>query len=249
MDFPVIGIPAYHPSSGEAQFVMMASYCRAIEGAAGAPILLPYLEDRPLRQLYDLLDGLLLSGGGDVAPELYGAQDSGQTMLVDRERDRVELLLTRWALAEGKPILGICRGVQVLNVAAGGTLIQHIPAEVFQALRHSTLAHFPPNHLVHEVNVLPGSLLAKALGAEANNELVVLVNSRHHQAVKGVAPGFRAVAWATDGVIEAIEREEAQAGFALGIQWHAENLLPDDPRMESLFHHYVAACRHRGTHD
>jgi putative glutamine amidotransferase len=238
---PIIGLAAYNAFSDAPDYMLPKWYCQAILAAGGIPLLLPFLEDeRPLRRLYETLDGLLLCGGGDVAPIHYGAGDGGRLVMVEPQRDGVELVLTRWALGDGRPILGICRGAQVLNVAAGGTLIQDIPLEVPGALLHRT-KEYP----AHEVTVERGSLLAQALAdGQGTGDLAhVLVNSRHHQAVQRVAPGFVVSATAPDGVIEAIERRPDDRSFVLGVQWHPENLVLADAAMARLFRHFVNTCQ------
>jgi putative glutamine amidotransferase len=242
---PVIGLPTYSAYDGKADYVMRKAYVTAIESAGGVPLLLPLLEDEHhLRRLYALMDGLLLCGGGDVAPPLYGMDDTGKSTLVDAPRDRVELAFTRWAVADGKPILGVCRGIQMLNVALGGTLWQHIPKDIPGALRHRTPRSFPPAYAAHEVLLKPASFLLKTLAVEPGEDghARIEVNSRHHQAVKDVAPGFCASAHAPDGVIEAIE-PTAGSAFVLGVQWHAEDLVPTSAAMTRLFSRFVQACQ------
>jgi putative glutamine amidotransferase len=257
---PVIALPTYNAYNGDPDYVLRKAYCQAIEAAGGVPLLVPLLEgERALRRLYDLSDGLLLCGGGDVAAEHYGVVGEGKVKRVDRERDRVEMLLARWALREGMPILGICRGIQSLNVAAGGTLIRDIPTEAPDAVTHSC-----SEKQAHEVTIKEGTLLAKALGLlpilpsphkssagrigkADSHEQRITVNSHHHQAVQRVAPGLTVSAHAPDGITEAIERAPHSARyppfFILGVQWHPERLVPDDPLMVHLFQYYVDACR------
>lgn len=248
---PVIGLPTYHPWTQGAPdrraVEMRTSYCRAVAAAGGAPLLLPLIEDEAaLNRLYGLLDGLLLCGGGDVAAGFYGLEDRGKLRTVDPARDRFELDLTRRALADGLPLLAICRGLQVLNVALGGTLIQDIPSECPNNIRHATPPSLPPDHIAHEVVVAPGSRLARALGLDegaANAPIAVAVNSRHHQAVADVAPGYVVSARAPDSVSEAIEPADTGAGWVLGVQWHPENMAPADAAAASLFCAFIGACR------
>jgi putative glutamine amidotransferase len=168
------------------------------------------------------IGGLLLTGGGDVDPARYGATPHEKLEEVDPARDEFEMALIAAARSRDLPIFAICRGVQVLNVAAGGTLVQDIPSEVTGALNHSLVVPpHPPYELAHEVWVEKDSLLAKLLGERLVGSDTCDVNSRHHQAVKTVAPGYRVSATAPDGVIEAIE--DPAAGFCLGVQWHPEN--------------------------
>ena len=168
------------------------------------------------------IGGLLLTGGGDVDPARYGATPHEKLEEVDPARDEFEIALIAAARSRDLPIFAICRGVQVLNVAAGGTLVQDIPSEVTGALNHSLVVPpHPPYELAHEVWVEKDSLLARLLGERLVGSDTCDVNSRHHQAVKTVAPGYRVSATAPDGVIEAIE--DPAAGFCLGVQWHPEN--------------------------
>jgi len=168
------------------------------------------------------IGGLLLTGGGDVDPARYGAAPHEKLDEVDPARDEFEIALIAAARSRDLPIFAICRGVQVLNVAAGGTLVQDIPSEVTGALNHSLVVPpHPPYELAHEVWVEKDSLLAKLLGERLVGSDTCDVNSRHHQAVKTIAPGYRVSATAPDGVIEAIE--DPSAGFCLGVQWHPEN--------------------------
>ncbi|MGE3513073.1 MAG: gamma-glutamyl-gamma-aminobutyrate hydrolase family protein [Vicinamibacterales bacterium] len=168
------------------------------------------------------VDGLLLTGGGDLSPEFYGEPPHPSLLDVDPERDRFELALVAEARKRDVPILAICRGIQVLNVACGGTLIQDIPSEQTGPLEHNFKV--PPNlpfSRAHEIWVEKDSLLAALMKERLNDTDTVDVNSRHHQAVKLAAPGFKVSATAPDGVIEAIE--DPAATFCVGVQWHPEN--------------------------
>ncbi len=168
------------------------------------------------------IDGLLLTGGDDVAPGRYGEAPHPAIVEVEPERDEFELKLVAEARARDLPIFGICRGVQVLNVAYGGTLVQDIPSQVPGALTHSL--DVPPNEpysLAHEVWLDKDTLLAKLMGERLSDTDACEVNSRHHQAVKQVAPGLVVSATAPDGVVEAIE--DPAVRFCLGVQWHPEN--------------------------
>ncbi|MCL6522761.1 MAG: gamma-glutamyl-gamma-aminobutyrate hydrolase family protein, partial [Firmicutes bacterium] len=238
---PRIGIPAGRADgSADAAFHLGADYVRAVEAAGGLPVILPAGEGgaRPEEALRGL-DGLLLAGGGDLAPALYGETPHPQLGWVDPDRDRWELALARRALASGLPVLGICRGIQVLNVADGGTLYQDLPSQLPEALQHRQQA--PRWHQSHTVRVEAESLLARLVGA---GELAV--NSFHHQAVREVAPGWRVSALAPDGVVEAMERRDLP--FALGIQFHAENLFARDRRFLGIFRGLVEAAAARARH-
>ncbi len=168
------------------------------------------------------VDGLLLTGGGDLAPERYGQPRHATVVDVDEERDRFELALVAEARQRDLPLFAICRGIQVLNVACGGTLIQDIPSELPAPLDHNFTV--PPHQAfshAHEVWIEKDSLLASLMRERLADADSCDVNSRHHQAVKEVAPGFKASATAPDGVIEAME--DPAATFCIGVQWHPEN--------------------------
>jgi putative glutamine amidotransferase len=238
----VIGILARQDLSatwqGYALYGQGSAYCRSVALAGGAPVLIPLDLGQPAwRSIYRRLDGLLLPGGVDIAPARYGKAPHPKLGKVDESLDEAELVLARWALADGMPLLGVCRGIQLLNVVAGGSLYQDLPSQYPAALRHACAPpDYPRTHRAHAVSVAPGSRLASILGAEE-----MLVNSRHHQAVKALAPGFAVTARAPDGVIEGIESEDGC--FAVGIQWHPENLAEDDPQMLALFESLVRAAQ------
>ena len=188
----------------------------------------------------DGVDGLLLTGGEDVAPARYGEEPDPTVVDVDPARDEFEIGLVEAARARGIPILAICRGVQVLNVACGGTLVQDIPSQVPGAGEHSFKV--PPNEpylLAHEVWVDKDSLLLKVMSERLEGADTCEVNSRHHQAVKAVAPGFRVSATAPDGVVEAIE--DPAAHFCVGVQWHPENFWRTG-EFRALFEAFLAAA-------
>jgi putative glutamine amidotransferase len=188
------------------------------------------------------VDGLLLTGGDDVAPERYG--EARHAAVVDAEpgRDEFELGLIAAARARDLPLFAICRGIQVLNVACGGTLVQDIPTQVPGASPHSfDVPPHEPFSLAHEIWVEKDSILARLMGDRLDQDACD-VNSRHHQAVKTVAPGFRASATAPDGIIEAIE--DPSARFCLGVQWHPENFWRTG-EFRSLFEGFVQAASRR----
>jgi len=241
MPKPLIGITAERWSSSAASPSRnmqgaLASYIDAVIGAGGLPVLIPLtLVGDDLRELYERLDGVLLTGGGDIEPSLFNAVKHPKTREIDPDRDRVEVDLTRRATAGHKPLFGICRGIQVFNVALGGTLVQDIPDELGSDIGHMCpSSKYPPNYHAHSVKVEEETLLARCLGRP-----IAHVNSRHHQAVKDVAPGLEIAARAPDGVIEAIELPDHP--FALGVQWHPENLQAQ-PEMKALFVKFVEAA-------
>ncbi len=198
----------------------LEDYRQAILHAGGEPRVLD--PSMPVDAALDGIDGLLLTGGDDVAPSRYGEPAHPATVESEPGRDEFELALIRAARDRHLPLFAICRGIQVLNVACGGTLVQDIPSQIPGALTHSLPV--PPNQpssLAHEIWIEKDSLLSRLMRERLNDADTCDVNSRHHQAVKVVAPGFKVSATAPDGVIEAIE--DPSAHFCLGVQWHPEN--------------------------
>lgn len=222
----VIAMPrmSTDPEPTAAQSKYMESLARA-----GAGMHWVELSD-PEQAVQDALtcDGLLLPGGGDMDPKFYGQARIPACGEPNLLRDAAEPLLLRAFLAADKPVLGICRGIQVMNAALGGDLYQDI--KPFEHLPHN--GHWAK---VHTVTVRRGTLLSRILGQDT-----VLVNSQHHQAVDRVAPGFTLAALSEDGIVEAIEKPDAR--FCLGVQWHPEWLSDADPAMQGLFDAFVNAC-------
>jgi putative glutamine amidotransferase len=214
------------------------AYIRAVQAAGGIPVLLtPHFTSEVQAALWQRLDGLLLTGGGDIEPARFGEPRHPTVDDVAPARDELEIGLTRRALADDVPLLAICRGIQVLNVALGGTLVQDIASELPGALAHSQTA--PRHEPTHAVKVMgEGTRLGRVLGAAE-----IAVNSLHHQALKGLGEGLSPVAWAPDGVIEGVEM--AGERFVLGVQWHPEELVGHDPAARHLFAAVVDAARHR----
>jgi putative glutamine amidotransferase len=214
-----------------------ADYEEAIRLAGGEPRLLDWNAMRPAEAL-DGIQGLLLTGGGDIDPKHYGQPQSPHLELAEAGRDEFEIAISRSALERDLPILAICRGLQVLNVAAGGTLLQHVPDAVGDGIVHSI--DEPKNAIAHPVHVVPESALASALGTRVMTVDACAVNSRHHQAVGVVAPGFVVAATAPDGIIEAIERRDRR--FCVAVEWHPENFWATG-EFAPLFETFVRACR------
>ena len=219
-----------------AQNRRMSDYVESIRRAGGEPVeVLPGSEQ--VEHILSRVDGLMLTGGGDVDPNLYGEEQHTTFEAAESGRDAFEIELSRAAVARGIPFLAICRGMQVLNVAMGGTLIQDIPSEVQGALDHSIRE--PRHHIAHEVWVAKGSQLSTLLADHMEDGETCHVNSRHHQSVKQVAPGFVVSAVAPDGVIEAIERPASR--WCIGVQWHPENFWRTG-EFRSLFEEFVKAA-------
>jgi putative glutamine amidotransferase len=235
---PLVGIPARLWRADKLTLdAGMAECARGIDEAGGLPIWIPLgLSDDALRAMFDRLDGLFIHGGiCDVHPGLYGQAVLPACGITDPATDRIDFDLTRWALEKRVPILGICRGIQVLNVAAGGTLYQDIPSQFDTQLIHQYIHDKPLNHLAHLIEIAPASQLALVVGTNQ-----IWVNSFHHQAVKQVAPRFHVTARASDGIIEGIEADD-ETQFALGVQFHPEWLLDDDARMLRIFKQFIQA--------
>jgi putative glutamine amidotransferase len=214
-------------------------YEESVRRAGGEPWVLDPSANRP-EEAIRAAGGLLLAGGGDVSPEIYGAAPHPSYHAAEPGRDEYEIALIRCALDADLPVLAICRGVQVLNVAYGGTLVQDIPSEIAGALEHKL--DVPPNEpftLAHEVWLETDSLLARLAG-DGNDAESRQVNSRHHQAVKELGAGLVAVATAPDGVIEAVE--DPTRRFCVGVQWHPENFYRTG-EFRSLFEGFVKACK------
>lgn len=212
------------------------AYVRAIEAAGGVPRVLPAIADTDTVQQYlNRIDGLLLSGGADVVPEHYGQERHPRLGAVDPDRDAMELTLIRMALQRDLPIFAICRGIQVLNVALGGTLYQDLPAQ-----RPSTIAHqqeeigLPRDQFCHEIDVVPGTRYHAIAGSNR-----IPVNSLHHQALDRVADGLVVAARAPDGVIEAVEAPAYR--YVVAVQYHPEETAPHDAPSRRLFEAFVNA--------
>ena len=236
---PIIGIPCFsmvRPDTGRPIYASNQAYVQAVLRADGVPILIPPLADKPaLEVIQNQLDGLLLPGGADLDPALYGESPLPECRSVEPERDAMELAIAHWALDRGLPVFGVCRGMQLLNVARGGTLYQHVPAECLDALDHEQPGQ-ARNHIAHDISVQPDSSLAGILG-----DLHPGVNSFHHQAVHQVGRGFRVTATAEDGIIEAMEMPAASS-FVLAVQYHPEELAATDRGSHRLFLAFVQAA-------
>ena len=226
-DRPVIGILGSH-EGGELR--IPTRYLNALWQGGALGVTLPYTTDRERIQEYvNSCDGFLYSGGVDVDPARYGESKQSDSVEIDGERDDFEFAMFPAVYDSGKPILGICRGIQLMNVALGGDLYQDI--KPFEHVPHND--HWGK---IHTVTVRRDTLLSRILGQDT-----VLVNSQHHQAVDKVAPGLVLSALSEDGIVEGIEKPDAK--FCLGVQWHPEWLSAADPAMQGIFDAFVAACK------
>jgi putative glutamine amidotransferase len=243
MKLPVIGITGgltSQSTDGPAAFILRQNYARAVAAVGGAPLLIPPLaQEDVIRAIYERLDGVLLSGGGDIAPHFYGEEPHPTTHEIDIDRDNAEFWLVRRALEDSKPLLGICRGIQVLNVALGGTLYQDIASQIGNSIDHTITkrADSEWRYMAHDISLEPSSLLARVLEATC-----LPTNSAHHQSIKDLAPGLRITGRSPDGVIEAVE--VVNSGYALAVQSHPEALWAAvEPRWQAMFAAFVSAAR------
>jgi putative glutamine amidotransferase len=242
---PIIGVPTQTlqaidniPEGLPRSWVMNHRYFLALTTVGALPWMVPLLDEDQdtLRGMYERLDGVFIAGGVDMHPSSYGEEVHQLCGRTDPPRDAVELLFARWALAEGKPIFGVCRGMQVINVAAGGTLHQDC-GELFPgSIKHDyyPTAGYAREYLAHEIEIEPGTRLGEIFGVE-----MALVNSMHHQGIKRLGEGLRSSARSPDGLLEAIEVEDHR--FAIGVQWHPEMLIDYDAATHRLFSAFTAA--------
>ena len=238
MTKPQVAVVAYHLAPGRVShwqvggFGVPEHYVHAVRRAGGRPTLVLPGDDTLPKDLLLPFDALLLVGGGDVEPARYGQEPHASVYGVEPDRDVLEMELLREADRSEMPTLAICRGMQVMNVAFGGTLIQHLPDH------DAYLPHGTPSgrdHLAHDVKAAPGSRLTEAAGAE-----VLTCSTHHHQGVDHVGEGLSPTGWSEDGLVEAVERD---GGWMLGVQWHPEDTASEDPRQQALFDALVGQAR------
>jgi len=241
MRSPLIGVTS---SLGENEYglpivYLLRAYMTALNDAGGAPVLIPPgLTEEALQTVYARLDGILFPGGGDIAIQRFEGKSHPKIDNVQPERDELEFSLLDAAVAGGKPFLGICRGIQVINVGLGGSLYTHIEDQVPQALKHDYYPDFPRTHLAHQVRIEAGTQLGDILG-----ETRLTVNSLHHQGIKDLAPSLVKVGVASDGLLEAVELPGHPFGIA--VQWHPEWLI-DQIATQRLFKAFIEkASKHK----
>jgi putative glutamine amidotransferase len=244
---PIIGVPTQTlqaidgiPEGLPHSWVMNHRYFLALASVGALPWMVPLLDQDPdtLRGIYDQLDGVFIAGGVDMHPGSYGEEVHELCGRTDPPRDTVELLFARWALEEGKPILGVCRGMQVMNVAAGGTLYQDCGEHYPGSIKHDYFpnAGFARDHLAHEITIQSGTELHRIFEATT-----VPINSMHHQGIRELGTGMIASAFAPDGLIEALEAT-GDLRFAIGVQWHPEMLIDTDAPTRRLFAAFTQAA-------
>lgn len=236
---PLIALVSYHLPAGRitgwdgGAYAVPDAYIEAVRRSGGRPVLLPGPDHAEPQQILERFDGLMLVGGGDVEPSRYGETGRHPAVYgVDPERDQLELELVRAADRSETPTLAICRGIQVVNVAFGGTLHQHLP-DVSGFDQHRLPAGVPS---IHEVKVAEGTRLAEASEAAA-----LRCWSAHHQGIDQVGEGLTPVGWSGDGLVEGLERDR---GWMVAVQWHPERSAEEDPAQQALFDTLVEAARH-----
>jgi putative glutamine amidotransferase len=238
MTYPVIGVTTMRRenSAGMSLVSLAEAYVEALTQAGACPVLIPNaLSEAALDGLLSRLDGVLFTGGGDIETNHYQAVAHPKVSGVEPARDQLEINLLKRVVSHGKPFLGICRGLQLINVALGGTLYADIADQVPGADKHDYYPGWERDYLAHSVSVDQETRLAGILG-----ESVVDVNSFHHQAVRQLAPDLVPTAYSPDGIMEACELPDHP--FGLAVQWHPEWLTADAP-MRGLFQVFVEACR------
>ncbi|MCJ7625421.1 MAG: gamma-glutamyl-gamma-aminobutyrate hydrolase family protein [Anaerolineaceae bacterium] len=237
MKIPVIGIAGHRDQIGhpKARVAAVNYYIEAILRAGGLPLIIPVgLQEDDLIQLGDLLDGLVITGGPDIDPAAYGEKMDPEVKGVDVLRDKGEIFLVRYAVQEKIPLLGICRGVQIINIAMGGSLYTHVSDQHPDAIHHTSYPDLPFDLLSHPVTLLGGSKLAEIFGCAS-----IRVNSLHHQGIKVIPPDIKATAFAPDQLVEGIEVQDHP--FCIGVQWHPE-ILTDNQHALALFRSFIQAA-------
>lgn len=233
MPSPIIGITCDYDVAKQAS-QLHRGYYDAIVEAGGLPVLLPNMHEEKALELLNSLDGLLLSGGNDVEPGFFGEAPIPKLGFINPFRDSLEISLCRQAMKQDMPVLGICRGIQLMNIAMGGTIYQDLESQWTSGKLYKHSQQAPDWYGSHEVELEKDSKLIQLLGVEK-----LRTNSFHHQAIKKLAPCFKATAWCGDGVVEGIESPSHT--FAVGVQWHPEKMWQRDEKMLGLFKGLVSA--------
>lgn len=233
---PLIGITTgrSNNSSRPNTFALNEAYILAVQNAGGSPVIIPTgLPSESYNLILNSLSGLVLSGGGDISPAQYNSSPDSRAHKMDQDRDRSEIYLAMRAINNRLPLFGICRGIQILNVALGGTLYVDIKNDMPGGLKHDyyPITEWPRNHYAHSVKIKAGSRLAAIFEKEE-----LMTNSLHHQGLKSLGDGLTPIACAPDGLVEGIQLEENP--FGLAVQWHPEG-LPDDDNMQKLFKAFI----------
>ena len=235
---PLIGITGslIRKKTGSLVCQVGQAYVTSIQKAGGIPMMIPVgIDIQSLDSLLPRLDGILFTGGPDIDPQRFNARTHPKVYGVSPARDTLEFALIQKVLAADKPMLAICRGIQVLNVACGGKLYLDIQDQKPKSLKHDWFPGFPRDKLAHTVSLTPGSQLKEIFGVDE-----IQVNSLHHQGVSQIGKGLTATAYASDGLVEGLEVNGK--AFALGVQWHPES-LPNDQNQKRLFQSFIESCK------
>ncbi|MEM9775528.1 MAG: gamma-glutamyl-gamma-aminobutyrate hydrolase family protein [Chloroflexota bacterium] len=237
---PLIGITTYRLKSERGRVLdgLMPPYMEAIQAAGGIPVLIPLtLENTDLEELRSRMDGIVIPGGGDIDPVHYDGDPNGKIYGITPDRDRVELEIAKQTIEDDQPLLAICRGHQVLNVALGGTLFEDILDQMEGAEQHAYFDHPNRAHTPHTVEISENSWLAEIMGAQKERP----VNSLHHQGIKDLGTQLIVTAVSPDGLAEGIEVPDHR--FAVGVQWHPEEMQDHDEDMANLFRAFINASK------
>ena len=230
---PIIGVLA--AIDNELSTMVQNPYINAIEGAGGIPIVFPYVsDDETIERLVDICDGIFFTGGADIVPKHYGEEARENIGAIQEHRDEFELRVLQRVIESSKPILAICRGAQLVNVALGGTLYQDIPSEVRTKISH--VQHEPKFSPSHNVRIMVDTPLYEMLRSEQ-----IKANSFHHQAIKALGSGLEIMAVAEDGIIEAVYSSDRQ--YLRAYQWHPERLFETDKQNRMIFEDFIHACK------
>ncbi len=244
MNAPLIGITTARLLTDRDKVLikMNEAYVQSVVDAGGIPVLIPTgIPPSTWDGILSHLSGVLITGGGDIDPALFHGEAHPAVYGIDAARDEIEIALVQKCVASERPLLGICRGIQVINVALGGTLYTDIAGLKPGAIKHDWFPDWPRDYLSHEVALEKDSRLVDYMGLDrANGWKSIQVNSMHHQGLRDLAPRLKAVGHAPDGLIEAVELPGHP--FGLGVQWHPE-CLPEALPMQSLFHSFIDAAR------
>ncbi len=231
---PIIAVIPLYDDDKESLW-MLPNYMNMIEDCNAMPIMLPLTQDLDiLEDYFNLCDGILLTGGHDVSPTIYNAPISSKCGKACLIRDNMEAFLLKRAIEEDKPLLGICRGIQIMNAALGGTLYQDLMTEFSKEINHTMNA--PYNRTVHHVSIIANTLLAKMFVSDR-----IEVNSYHHQGIKDLSPKLKAMAISEDGLIEAVHYPNKK--FIIGVQWHPEHLYGQEDHCTALVQSFVEASK------
>jgi putative glutamine amidotransferase len=244
---PLIGITAgeivnKHDSWSPITHGQSVTYVRAIVNAGGVPVILPLIDDESLnREMYEQCAAIVFAGGNDVDLSLYGQERHVTTEEPSKVRDAIEMRLMQWSLEDMRPILGICRGMEILNIVRGGSLYQDIPSMLPGMSDHdASTKERSLEHIAHQVRLEPHSRFARIIDAVS-----IGTNTHHHQAIKDLGRGLRAVGWSEDSIIEIIEASEAEVSFIVGVQSHPESMENAVPEWHKIFREFVSQAAAR----